>query len=95
MRGGHIPGARSGAVGTRGQRRRLVQVREDLEAITCRSRDSRPRTTWSRTCRIGERSSHTWFVLTHLLGFEAVRNSTVVVDRVGQRRARPDREVNP
>lgn len=25
-------------------------------------------------CRIGERSSHTWFVLTHLLGFEKVRN---------------------
>ena len=25
-------------------------------------------------CRIGERSSHTWFVLHHLLGFEGVRN---------------------
>jgi thiosulfate/3-mercaptopyruvate sulfurtransferase len=25
-------------------------------------------------CRIGERSSHTWFVLTHLMGFEGVRN---------------------
>lgn len=25
-------------------------------------------------CRIGERSSHTWFVLTHLLGFADVRN---------------------
>ncbi len=25
-------------------------------------------------CRIGERSSHTWFVLKHLLGFETVRN---------------------
>ena len=25
-------------------------------------------------CRIGERSSHTWFVLAHLLGFEGVRN---------------------
>jgi len=25
-------------------------------------------------CRIGERSSHTWFVLTHLLGFNGVRN---------------------
>lgn len=25
-------------------------------------------------CRIGERSSHTWFVLTHLLGFTNVRN---------------------
>ncbi|WP_210481310.1 sulfurtransferase [Naasia sp. SYSU D00948] len=25
-------------------------------------------------CRIGERSSHTWFVLHHLLGFDKVRN---------------------
>ncbi|GAB3617101.1 sulfurtransferase [Okibacterium endophyticum] len=25
-------------------------------------------------CRIGERSSHTWFVLHHLLGFDSVRN---------------------
>jgi thiosulfate/3-mercaptopyruvate sulfurtransferase len=25
-------------------------------------------------CRIGERSSHTWFVLTYLLGFEDVKN---------------------
>ena len=25
-------------------------------------------------CRIGERSSHTWFVLTHLLGYQHVRN---------------------
>ena len=25
-------------------------------------------------CRIGERSSHTWFVLTYLLGYEGVRN---------------------
>ncbi len=25
-------------------------------------------------CRIGERSSHTWFVLTNLLGFDKVRN---------------------
>ncbi len=25
-------------------------------------------------CRIGERSSHTWFVLKYLLGFDSVRN---------------------
>jgi thiosulfate/3-mercaptopyruvate sulfurtransferase len=25
-------------------------------------------------CRIGERSSHTWFVLNYLLGFKNVRN---------------------
>jgi thiosulfate/3-mercaptopyruvate sulfurtransferase len=25
-------------------------------------------------CRIGERSSHTWFVLKYLLGYDKVRN---------------------
>ena len=25
-------------------------------------------------CRIGERSSHTWFVLTQILGYNKVRN---------------------
>jgi len=25
-------------------------------------------------CRIGERSSHTWFTLTYLLGFKNVKN---------------------
>ena len=25
-------------------------------------------------CRIGERSSHTWFVLTQILGYQKVRN---------------------
>jgi thiosulfate/3-mercaptopyruvate sulfurtransferase len=25
-------------------------------------------------CRIGERSSHTWFVMKYLLGFDSVRN---------------------
>ena len=32
---------------------------------------SRPITAY---CRIGERSSHTWFVLRELLGYERVRN---------------------
>ena len=26
------------------------------------------------SCRIGERSSHTWFVLTYLLGYKNVKN---------------------
>ena len=25
-------------------------------------------------CRIGERSSHTWFVLKHILGYDDVKN---------------------
>ena len=42
-------------------------------------------------CRIGERSSHTWFALTHLLGFDARAQLRRLVDRVGQQRARADR----
>ena len=46
-----------------------------------RTRENRFRSTRSRPekdtivyCRIGERSSHTWFVLTYLLGLNNVRN---------------------
>ncbi len=41
---------------------------------TSRSRASSPDDDVIAYCRIGERSSHTWFVLTHLLGFAKVRN---------------------
>ena len=41
---------------------------------TSRSRACRRRDDVIAYCRIGERSSHTWFVLTHLLGFDTVRN---------------------
>ena len=37
---------------------------------------SPPTETWSPYCRIGERSSRTWFVLTHLLGFETCATTT-------------------
>ena len=46
-------------------------------------------------CRIGERSSHTWFVLQHLLGFEKRPQLRRIVDRVGQRRARAHRRRAP
>jgi thiosulfate/3-mercaptopyruvate sulfurtransferase len=42
-------------------------------------------------CRIGERSSHTWFVLTYLLGLSKVRNYDGSYG-VGQRRPGPDRQ---
>ncbi len=42
-------------------------------------------------CRIGERSSHTWFVLTHLLGLPGVRNYDGSWTEWGQRGARPPR----
>ena len=34
-------------------------------------------------CRIGERSSHTWFVLTNLLGYGSVKNYDGSLDRMG------------
>jgi len=73
QRGGHIPGAISfpwskavNEDGTFKSYDELVKllgaqgVRPDREAIAY--------------CRIGERSSHTWFVLKYLLGFDKVRN---------------------
>jgi thiosulfate/3-mercaptopyruvate sulfurtransferase len=74
LRGGHIPGARNvpwaRAVsddGTFRPRRELEEIyfnevglRADDEVITY--------------CRIGERSSHSWFALTFLLGMDRVRN---------------------
>jgi thiosulfate/3-mercaptopyruvate sulfurtransferase len=74
MRGGHIPGARnvpwSTAVdedGTFKSREELAQIYEEGEGLN-RSAET------IAYCRIGERSSHTWFVLTYLLGFDNVSN---------------------
>jgi thiosulfate/3-mercaptopyruvate sulfurtransferase len=75
MRGGHIPGARSVPWGRAvdpetGRFLPVAQLRalyEDGEGMD----PSRPTVAY---CRIGERSSHSWFVLTHLLGFDDVRN---------------------
>ncbi len=73
LRGGHIPGARnipwSKAVredGTFKSPEELKQLYDPL-GITA-DKDV------IAYCRIGERSSHTWFVLQYLLGFPRVRN---------------------
>ena len=63
-----------GAVGPRSRRGRHLQDRADLEAIYLIEQGLSPSDDVVAYCRIGERSSHTWFVLTHLLGFEKVRN---------------------
>ena len=42
-------------------------------------------------CRIGERSAHTWFVLTQLLGYPKVRNYRRLLDRVRLHSRRPHR----
>jgi thiosulfate/3-mercaptopyruvate sulfurtransferase len=50
------------------------RTREELEAIYQQEKGLSPDDDVIAYCRIGERSSHSWFVLTHLLGFEKVRN---------------------
>ncbi|HLR98554.1 sulfurtransferase [Mycolicibacillus parakoreensis] len=71
LRGGHIPTAMSipwsKAVTDTGE----FRSREELEELYgFLSPDDKP----VAYCRIGERSSHTWFVLTYLLGKQGVRN---------------------
>ena len=75
LRGGHIPGAKnvpwSRAVGEDG----TFKSREELEAIYLN--EVGLKNDGGRViayCRIGERSSLTWFVLNYLLGFEDVKN---------------------
>ena len=74
MRGGHIPGAQnipwSRAVAEDG----TFKPREELEAIYQQERGLSPDDETIAYCRIGERSSHTWFVLKYLLGFQDVKN---------------------
>jgi len=73
QRGGHIPGARSIPWGKAVNDDGTFQSHDELERLYgAEGVDaSRPVIAY---CRIGERSSHTWFVLKYLLGFENVRN---------------------
>jgi len=74
MRGGHIPGARSVPWGRAAADDGRFKPREELEAIYQQEKGLAPSDDVIAYCRIGERSAHTWFVLTHLLGFDHVRN---------------------
>jgi thiosulfate/3-mercaptopyruvate sulfurtransferase len=74
MRGGHIPGARSVPWARAAAEDGTFKSRADLEAIYLTEQGLSPTDDVVAYCRIGERSSHTWFVLTHLLGFDTVRN---------------------
>jgi thiosulfate/3-mercaptopyruvate sulfurtransferase len=74
MRGGHIPGAKSVPWARAANEDGTFRSREELEAIYLQEQGLDPSTETVAYCRIGERSSHTWFVLTHLLGFDKVRN---------------------
>jgi len=74
MRGGHIPGAKSVPWARAANEDGSFKSREELESIYVGEQGLTPSDDVVAYCRIGERSSHTWFVLTHLLGFESVRN---------------------
>jgi thiosulfate/3-mercaptopyruvate sulfurtransferase len=74
VRGGHIPGAASVPWARAAAQDATFKSREDLEAIYLSEVGLSPADDVIAYCRIGERSSHTWFVLTHLLGFDHVRN---------------------
>jgi len=74
VRGGHIPGAASVPWARAAAEDATFKSRDDLEAIYQQEQGLSPTDEVIAYCRIGERSSHTWFVLTHLLGFAHVRN---------------------
>ena len=74
MRGGHVPGARSVPWARAAAEDGTFRSRAELEAIYLTEQGLVPSDDIVAYCRIGERSSHTWFVLTHLLGFDNVRN---------------------
>ena len=74
LRAGHIPGAASVPWGRAAAEDGRFKTRQDLEAIYQGEKGLAPEQPTIAYCRIGERSSHTWFVLTHLLGFDDVKN---------------------
>ena len=74
MRGGHIPGARSVPWGRAANEDGTFKSRAELETLYGSEAGLEPGDDVVVYCRIGERSSHTWFALTHLLGYERVRN---------------------
>jgi thiosulfate/3-mercaptopyruvate sulfurtransferase len=74
LRAGHIPTAQNVPWGKAAAPDGTFRAREELETIYEDGAGLAPGDDVIAYCRIGERSSHTWFVLTHLLGYEGVRN---------------------
>jgi thiosulfate/3-mercaptopyruvate sulfurtransferase len=75
QRGGHIPGAKSipwsTAVNTTDG---TFKSADELQKIYLQERGVDPKKDTIAYCRIGERSSHTWFVLKYLIGINNVKN---------------------
>ena len=74
LRAGHIPTAQSVPWGKAVADDGGFRPRSELEAIYRDGAGLKDGDDVIAYCRIGERSSHTWFVLKHLLGFDKVRN---------------------
>lgn len=74
QRGGHIPGAASVPWSTAVQEDGTFKPHEELKKIYLQGAGVDPSKETVAYCRIGERSSHTWFVLKYLLGVENCRN---------------------
>jgi thiosulfate/3-mercaptopyruvate sulfurtransferase len=74
MRGGHIPGAKSVPWARAANRDGTFKPASELRAIYEQEQGLSATDDVIAYCRIGERSSHTWFVLRYLLGYETVRN---------------------
>jgi thiosulfate/3-mercaptopyruvate sulfurtransferase len=73
QRGGHIPGAKNIPWAQAVRDDGTFKSREELDELY-RSKGVSPGAPVFTYCRIGERSSHTWFVLRYLLGYPDVRN---------------------
>jgi thiosulfate/3-mercaptopyruvate sulfurtransferase len=73
QRGGHIPGAKNIPWAQAVKEDGTFKSRDELEALYG-SKGVTPKVPVFTYCRIGERSSHTWFVLRYLLGYPDVRN---------------------
>ncbi len=74
LRGGHIPGAHSVPWARAANPDGTFKSADELRAIYEAEQGLKPSDEIVTYCRIGERSSHSWFVLTYLLGYDHVRN---------------------
>jgi thiosulfate/3-mercaptopyruvate sulfurtransferase len=74
LRGGHIPTAASIPWARAAAADGTYRSRDELEALYLGEAGLSEGDDVVAYCRIGERSSHTWFALKYLLGFDTVRN---------------------
>ncbi len=74
LRGGHIPNAKSVPWATAANEDGTFKSADELLKIYQDGAGLKPDDDVIAYCRIGERSSHTWFVLTYLLGYNSVKN---------------------